>query len=222
MKIACYFAAAKNGAHPECSLEDYDRIWPVMMENVARHGYDLIHLTSLHDKPRARTVARIDVNPETVMLSREIAWLRFLEQLPHGEQAVLIEPDCVLRKPIPPLLAGKDALLLKRPGRPMPSGFRIATRRAIPFYKAVVDLYRWATPQKQTFHGDIDCTAKVLGIDRDCVRYLPSHWKTVHFEHRDWIDYTSKLWKKAVAWNFKGTSKHIMLDMALGIEPALR
>lgn len=221
MRIACYFAAAPDGAHPECSLADYDTIWPVMQKSVEDQGYELIHLTSLEDMARCRSVFRVDVDPATVMFSREIAWLRFLESLSDGEEAVLIEPDCVMRKPIPSLVIG-DAMLLSRPGRPMPSGFRLATNKAIPFYRAVVDHYTLASPERKVFHGDIDSTAHVLGIDRDCVRRLPLRWREVRFEHRNWLDYTSKLWRHAVAWNFKGTSKHIMLDMADGKMPEMR
>jgi len=221
MRIVCYFAADPNNS-TEYKLADYDKIWPVMQQSVEAQGYTLIHLTSLDDRARCAQTARIDVDPSKIMLSREIAWMRFLEQLPDGEQAALIEPDCVLRKPIPPLADDKDAMLLLRPGKPMPSGFRLATNKALRFYREVVDLYRWATPEKQVMHGDVDSIAKVLGIDRGNAARLPHSWKTVRFEHRNWTDYTSKLWRHAVAWNFKGWSKDVMIDMANGIQPELR
>lgn len=221
MKIVCYFADAKGG-HQDATLADYDVLWRVMQESVERHGYELIHLTSLHEPARCAHVVRYNVDPETIMFSREVCWLQFLQAQPPGEQVVLVEPDCYLLKQIPPLAPDNDCLLLVRPGRPMPSGFRLATVRATPFYEAVVQHYMTLPHAKKVMHGDVDSIAAVLGVNRDDASNPPRSFGTVDFEHRPWTDYTSKLWRHAVAWNFKGWSKKTMLEMAAGKMPKMR
>lgn len=221
MKIVCYFADA-DGAHPNCSTSDYDVMWPVMQRSVERHGYELIHLTDLHDKPRCTNTIRYDLDSRLVMFSREIAWLRFLESIDDNEQLVLVEPDAYLLRPIPPLADGKDVMFLHRPHKNIPCGFRLARKSAAPFYRAVVETYAKESDSNKTFHGDVGVHHALLGIGPSGIQSLPDRWRDIRIEHRNWIDYTSKLWKNAVAWNFKGTSKHYMLDLAKGKQPPLR
>lgn len=221
MKVVCYFAAAE-GSHPNCSTADYDKMWPVMEASVNRCGYDLIHLTSQDDVARCERTVRVDVDPATVMYSRELAWLQFLEQHAEGQQVVLVEPDCFLLRSIPPLREDCDMMLLLRPGKSLPCGFRLATQGAIPFYREVVRRYSTLPDDQKVFHGDVRVHHEILGLGPLGANNIPRAACGVRIEQRDWTDYTSKLWKKAVAWNFKGTSKHIMLDMAKGKMPEMR
>jgi hypothetical protein len=219
VKVVCYFADA-DGSHPHCSTAEYDRIWPVMQKSVERCGYELIQLTSRKDKPRCANVVRYDIDPATVMFSREVAWLAYLEQA--QEEVVMVEPDCFMLRPVPPLADGKDMLLLQRPGRVLPSGFRLAKASAAPFYRAVVEEYsKWSHDDK-VFHGDCKVHHLLLGIGKGGAIDPPTSWNSVQIEVRNWIDYTSKLWRRAVAWNFKGTSKDKMLAMADGHMPRMR
>lgn len=220
MRIVCYFAAAE-GSHPHCSISDYDKMWPVMQASVERQGYELVHLTGMEDRARCRETFRVDVDPATVMFSREVAWLRFLNSLQDSETAVLIEPDCYLLRQIPDLHPSSDFMLLTRPGRVIPSGFRMARRTAMPFYEAVVDAYAKMPHEKKVFHGDVDAQHELLSVSRSH-GIPPSTWRGLVIERRNWIHYTSKLWRDAVAWNFKGTSKHYMLAMADGVMPEMR
>lgn len=220
MKVACYYAAAE-GAHPHCTPSEYDIIWPVMQRSVERHGYELIHLTGQDDPAKCDNVFRTIIRPETVMFSREIAWVDFLRSLDDGEEAVLIEPDAYLNKPIPPLTYG-DMMLLHRPNKSLPSGFRLCTNKALPFYEAVVQNYRSYPYADKVFHGDVKVHHALLGLGKQGAVNIPRSCRGVRIEIRDWLDYTSKRWAKAVAWNFKGTSKTTMLQMAKGIMPELR
>lgn len=224
MKVACYFAAAE-GAHPNCSTSDYDKMWPVMQASVERQGYQLIHLTTWNDPARCEKVFRVDADPATVMFSREVAWLEFLYSLEDDEEAVLVEPDAYLLRPIPQLAIGADMMLLRR-YKTLPCGFRLAKKSAIPFYEAVVREYDKMDREHKTFHGDAQTHHRLLGIGPRGARFEGygsfMRWESVNIEIRDWLDYTSKLWRKAVAWNFKGDSKHIMLAMADGKMPAMR
>ena len=220
MRVVCYYAAAE-GAHPHCAPTDYDRLWPVMQESVERQGYELTHLTTSDEPAKCKNVFRTVIRPETVMFSREVAWLDFLRTLPDGESAVLIEPDAYLLRPIPPLVYG-DMMLLYRPEKSLPSGFRLCTNRAIPYYEAVVQTYRSYSHADKGFHGDVKVQHKLLGLGTHGAINIPRSCRGVKIEVRNWIHYTSKLWHDAVAWNFKGTSKQIMLDMAEGKMPEMR
>lgn len=232
MKICCYFAAAE-GVHPNCTIADYDAIWPVMQKSVEAQGYELIHLTSLNEPARCKNVMRVDVDPATVMWSREHAWVAFLKTLEDDEQGVLVEPDCILLKPIPPLRKDADALLLSHRHN-IPPGFRLAKRTSLPFYEAVIEEYAKLPLESRVMHGDViavmnllrkdDPKPRLLTIDNKTqpMFRLPASWNGVRFEHRNWIDYTSKLWRNAVAWNFKGTSKDKMLSIARGKPLPLR
>lgn len=213
MKVVCYFAAAE-GVHPHCTVAEYDEIWPVMQASVERQGYELIHLTGREDKARCKTVLRYDIDPAVVMYSREVAWAGFLETLEDGEQAVLVEPDAYLLRPIPPLRDDKDMLLLRRPGKSLPSGFRLAKRSALPFYREVVRVYSGMSDGLKKLHGDVAAQQQVLGVLPRGAGDLPAQWGSVHFEHRFFGEYTSKMLEGAVAWNFKGRSKEQMLKMA--------
>jgi len=209
MRIACYYAAAP-GTHPNATPELYDRIWPIMQDSLLEHGYELDHLTDLEDKARGHRCFRFDVDPATVMFSREIAWLRYLERLPPGETAVMVEPDCLLRKPIPELTDGAF-LMLRRPGASPPSGFRMATREAIPFYEAMVRHYNGLSREEQVFHGDVRCLRELLGIKPRGAGDMPRMWRGIPIEVRNASDYTTHGTPDAVAWNFKGSSKPRML-----------
>lgn len=219
MKVVCYYAAMP-GAHPHCEPADYDTIWPLMQKSVEAQGYELTHLTSLKEPAKCDSVYRVDIDPALVMFSREHAWLEYLKQLPEDETAVLVEPDAYLLRPIPELKG--DMMLLERPGKSLPCGFRMATKRAVPFYEAVCRLYSNYDDDDKVFHGDVKVHHKLLKLGARGAYGIPNHWNGVTIERRDWLDYTSKRWAKAVAWNFKGTSKHIMLDMAKGKMPELR
>jgi len=221
MKVVCYYAAVP-GAHPHCEPSDYDKLWPVMQESVEKQGYELIHLTGPDEPARCDNVFRTVIRPETVMFSRELAWLDYLRSIDNDdEQIVLVEPDAFLLRPIPPLQHG-DMMLLHRPGKSLPSGFRLCTRKAIPFYEAVVQNYRSYGFADKVFHGDVKVQHALLGLGPRGAVNIPRSCRGVRIEVRDWLDYTSKLWRNAIAWNFKGTSKHIMLEMAKGNMPRLR
>jgi len=208
MKIVCYYAAAA-GAHPDADPELYDRIWPIMLKSFADHGHDVIHLTDLDDMARSDLCYRFDVDPKTVIYSRELAWLGFLNRLAVGEVAVLVEPDAILRKPIAPLEG--DMLLLTRPGKSIPCGFRMATRAAIPFYEEIVRRMGTYPREQKVFHGDVRAHRETLKLPRGESGYLPSEWDGVLIESRPAEFYTDRH-PDATLWNFKGRSKKDMLQ----------
>ena len=209
MIVTCYYSPVEGG-HPSCDTSLYDDLWPIMLKSCARLGYKVVHLTTKDAEAKTDNVVRYDLDPEKVMFSREVAWLRFLESMGNDtEQVVLVEPDAILRKPIPPLTTG-DVMFLRRPNKNEPCGFRLATRKAAPLYERIVSIYSTLTDADKRFHGDVNAHHQALGI-RDATT-IPSKVGSVNIEVRNWEHYTTAMKRAdAVAWNFKGTSKPKML-----------
>lgn len=209
MIVCCYYSPVVGG-HPHCTPSEYDQIWPVMQRSVEAQGYELVHLTTRDAEAKCAKVFRYDGDPNLVMWTRELAWLEFLRSVPDDEQVVMVEPDCMLLRQVPRLHNNADLMLLRRYKGTVPAGFRLARKSAIPFYEAVVAEYSTYPEEHKKFHGD---AGALLAVAK-----RPG-W---NIEWRSWLLYTSKLWRDAVAWNFKGTSKITMLEIAKGAKPQLR
>ena len=210
MRVCCYFAYAE-GAHPLAGRGDYDALIPVMSKFVHRHGYKLDHLTC-GDEPAFgdRCIRHADLDPRFVMWNREVAWLRYLQELPEGEQAVLVEPDCLLLRKIPPL-TDADLMLLQRDGETPSPGFRLAKRSSLPLYEEVVRVYSEMGDDLRVIHGDVIALRVALDAKRSVV---PSQWRGLRIEVRKFFDYCGKphlLHSGTVALNFKGGSKQRMV-----------
>lgn len=199
MIYAVYFVP-RDGVHPVATLDDYRRLWPIMKASVNKLGHKLVHLTDEYTQCWGDSVWRTNVDAAKTVFSRDVAWLRYVAQLPEGEQACMIEPDTVLLKDIPPIKDGFDFVLLKRSKPVIPGWFKLAKKSAVPFLMQVVHEYLDIPECDHTFHGDIEA------LHRAVKRFA---WR---IEWRDWTRYG---FRKAphldpYLLQYKGTSKHEM------------
>lgn len=203
MRYVVYFVP-REGVHPHATLSDYDKLWPIMKRSVNALGHKLVHLTDTETPSRGDDAFRVAVDPATTIMSRDIAWLRYLKALPEGEQACMIEPDTILMKDVPRLGDGADLVLLRRSKPIIPGWFKLASNRAVPFFQEIVDEYANIPEQDHAFHGDVTALHRVVARrTHGCV-----------IEWRDWIRYGFRkaLHLDPILLQFKGHSKQEMLS----------
>lgn len=211
MKLVVYFARAH---HPCCDVSLYDQIWPIFQRAVARHGYELIHLTDERDTARGDVTLRFQVDASLVMWAREHCWLDFLRvHASDDEQYCMVEPDMIVRERIPELLPGEDFLLLQRAlGDCINPGFRLVKRSALPFYETVVARFADSVPpEKRAWHGDVQ--AHHLALNFDPSHPVPRRWRDLGIAVRKGAHYgvDGHRSQGVVIQGFKGSSKATML-----------
>lgn len=216
MKYAVYFVP-REGVHPHATLDDYQRLWPIMHRSVRALGHRLIHITDDNTANWGDECFRVPgLDPSTTMRSRDVAWHQFVQSLQPGEQACMIEPDTVMLRDVPPIAEGHDMVLLRRPESVVPGWFKLAKRTAEPFYRAVVENYAHVDRSLWAFHGDIRALHMTLGIGKTA-NLLPTERCGVRIEVRDWPCYGFRKaharMREQVFHQYKGTSKADMLAL---------
>jgi len=209
---AAYFAAAE-GAHPcVSSVSIYKDLWEVMIGAVHRLGHEVVHITDMASESWGDHVFRVDVDPLTVVYSRDVAWAAFVESLDDDSQAMMIEPDTLMLRPVPPLQPASDLCVLTRPGNGVPGWFRLSKKSSLPFYRDVVDAYDDMDSKLRVFHGDIGAVHRVLGIkDGGYAEDLKLVASGCTIETRSWLQYGYRKGIDPYFLQFKGTSKEQML-----------
>lgn len=197
----CVYFVPREGVHPTAKLSDYSLLWPIMHKSVRKLGHKLVHLTDLHTPSWGDEVWRTDVDPATTVYSRDVAWARYVEALPEGEQACMIEPDTILLRDIPPVKDKHDLVLLKR-DKGACGWFKLAKRSAAPFFRIVVDEYFNIPVNFHSFHGDLGALERAQRRGHGC-----------RIEWRDWHRYGFRKDPNSDPYllQFKGTSKSDML-----------
>lgn len=214
MIYAVYFVP-REGVHPEVGLEMYAKMWPIMMRSVHRLGHQLVHLTDMYTESWGDLVHRVDVDPETTVYSRDVAWAKYIERLTGDEQAMMLEPDTVMMREVPPIKDGCDLVVLRRPQSCVPGWFRLGKRSSLPFYQEVVANYRGLTHAQHCFHGDIGAMHRTLGIaDGEKAHTIPGEAAGCKIEVRDWDRYGFRKGRDPYLLQFKGHSKDQMLRLA--------
>jgi hypothetical protein len=207
----CFFVPNAD-CHPDFELGIYDAIWPIMHRSLRDNGCELVHLTDAVTTSRGDSVFRVDgIDPKKTMLSRDIAWLRFLEQMPKDDQVCMVEPDTMMVRPVTPLDDEHDLVLLRRYANISP-GFRLAKKTSLPFYRAVMAAWKGVPVEKHVFHGDVDALHAATGATD--AMHIPLRRHGCSIDIRGWEYYIGKGSKNAELWNFKGTSKRAMLQFA--------
>lgn len=203
-------------AHHPCSYKPsiYYQMVARLIESANQFGYGVIHLTD--EKNAAMTVPclRYPVQAREVMLSRERAFYWFLEKsCDDSQQYMLVEPDSIFVKAVPPLPEGKDFMLLRRPGDNYPPGVRLCRRSALPFYQEVLHYYeQHVSPSRRDWHGDVDAMHMALGNwpEKDAVN-PPTSWRGLGIDVREYRDYvSSRQHKGSVMLHWKGASKQAL------------
>ena len=213
------FWVPQEGAHPEASVELNEACFRKMYASVKEQGYDLTLQTApwanIEHLPRDYTIY-LDVERDRLAsLSREIAWAWFLRHMRVGDQALMVEPDTMLRRKVPLLTKG-DVMLLKRDQAPVPMCVRLATSWAAPFYDAVAEICENNTDNK--WCRDVDAHQEVVGNPtkrgEDGLIDVPDTVMGVRVEKRLAADYAycaHRSSKDPVIECFNGTAKRLML-----------
>lgn len=214
MRYVVYFVP-REGVHPHATLDDYRKLFPIMHESVRGLGHKLVHLTDLTSPCLGDEVWRTDVSARTTVFSRDVAWARYVEALPDGEQACMIEPDTLMLKDIPGISDGYDMVVLRRPQSCVPGWFKLARNTAAPLLWKIVDNYQSLSDEMHVFHGDINALHAALSIpDGQTAHTIPSVAEGVRIEVRDWDMYGFRKTSGQFFLQFKGTSKRDMLAHA--------
>jgi hypothetical protein len=212
MKLVVYHAEA---AHPDHDHGIYEKLWPVFMAHAHEHGYEVTQLTSEFGTQYGDHVLRFPIEPALPMFSREVCWVEYLKK--HAdpqEQHCLLEPDMVIRRPIPELPPGKDFMLLDRTGDILQPSLRVVRLTALPFYEHLLDMFKHGVPMdKRAWYGDCHAMHMAFGLPADVpVEQMPAKWRHLDIDVRSQHDY-GNTWPKnddAYIWHFKGTSKSRM------------
>lgn len=210
MIYAVYFVP-REGVHPNATLEDYGKLWPIMHRSVNRLGHKLVHITDMHTESWGDDVYRVDVSAETTVYSRDVAWARFVADL-GSDTAVMVEPDTLMLKDVPDIRPNCDLCVLRRPESCVPGWFKMSRKASAPFYEDVVRSYAGLPSEMLAFHGDIKALHKTLGIpDGQKAHTIPSHAAGCKIDVRDWHRYGFRKTSDQFFLQFKGTSKQDML-----------
>jgi hypothetical protein len=211
MIYAVFFVPAE-GVHPVAKLEWYPKLWSRMHESARKLGIQITHLTDTHTESWGDQVFRTELDPLKTVYSRDVSWARFVEQLEPGQQACMIEPDTILCKHVPPIRPCHDLVVLRRPEKCVPGGFKLATREAAPFYRKVVENYAHVPTELHSFHGDIHALHRTLGIKPgERAHTIPRIVEGCRIEARDWYAYGYRKHPDPYLLQYKGTSKTQLL-----------
>jgi len=161
----------------------YERLFVRFREMCHKYGMQVIHLsTEGHPGWGDENHRYAHLDPKNVTLNREECFTTFLESAPE-DVYWFTEPDYVIKQMWPELDA--DCAMLYRPGDdvPMTPSWRMATTKAVPFFRRLRDTFRGLVPRPGVgfdWHGDswaftqvwreMGCPAKrteYLGLDID-------------------------------------------------------
>lgn len=213
MIFTVYFVP-REGVHPHASLADYGRLWPIMHRSVKKLGHRLMHITDMATPSWGDDTFRVDVDPATTVYSRDVAWAKFVASIPDDEQACMIEPDTVMLREFPPIVEGRDLVLLRRPSDCIPGWFKLATNQATPFFEQVVDEYKHVPLHERCFHGDMKALLRAYSGEEKPLTRWPGSAQGCEIEWRDWKQYGHRGTIGAYFHQYKGNSKHEMLRLA--------
>jgi hypothetical protein len=205
---AVYFAQSTH-PHPCGEVPPYRDQWAAMHRSARKLGLKVWHLTDRSSESWGDETFRSDVDPDTIVYSRDVAWAQFIRQLPDGEQACMIEPDCIMLKKIPP--TNRDMVLLHRPHKVPAGWFKLGTRKAAPFFDAVAEEYSSMTPEEHVWHGDITAIMNLIGTKGGERGWkVPATVKGVQIESRPCALYGGEKKANAFFHQYKGSSKSKM------------
>ena len=136
------------------------------------YGMQVVHLTCDGFPGWGDENHSYPLDPKNIVANREEAFCSFLESAPE-DWYWFTEPDCVILRAIPSPAGDAVFLYRKNDGVPMNPGWRMATPKALPVFKALRDALR-LDPRKD-WHGDsgaFNATYKVMGEPKDRVKFL--------------------------------------------------
>lgn len=166
-------------------MDIYKILFRQFVEIGHKHGIQTVHLTTPDHEGWGDETIRYDLDARTPMYSREVAFLRYLTEAEEGCYW-FTEPDARIVKMFPPLKA--DAAFLYRDHDvPMTPSFRLVTKKAVPFFEAVLGLYTG----RKDWHGDSEAWLKLhqlLGSPKIGLH----EWSGIRYEMRDYNDYTTR------------------------------
>jgi len=188
----------------------YERLMVRFVEMCHKNGMDVVHL-SVEGHPgwgdENHRYANLD--PRNIVLNREECFTIFLETAPN-DVYWFTEPDHLITKMWPGLEA--DCAMLYRNGDavPMCPAWRMATPKALPFFRKLRDTLRSLEPSSGVgfdWHGDSWAFTKVwgdMGKPKKRANYLG-----VDVEFRNYADYIKPL--GTYGKNYFGKSKGQLL-----------
>lgn len=189
MKAVVYHADAKF-AWGDSVGNTYKVLFEKFTAQCRRYGMSVIHLTlEGHEGWGDETIAYSGLDPKNVVLNREECFARFLE-LAKQDVYWFAEPDIEILQKWPRLEA--DCAMLYRRGDdvPMCPAWRMATPKALPFFKQLRDTLRLVKERPgvgHDWHGDSEAFTTVwkdMGSPTDRTQY-----RGVDIEFRDYAKY---------------------------------
>lgn len=188
----------------------YERLFTRFKQQAKYHGMETIHLT-LDGQPGWGDVTQYfdGLDPKNVVLNREECFTRFLENAPD-DVYWFTEPDIKILKMWPYLNA--DCAMLYRQGDsvPMCPAWRLATPKALPFFRKLRDELRAVKVRPGVgydWHGDSEAFTRVwkdMGSPTSRTEYLG-----VDVEFRNYSEYIKG--KPVYTRNYFGASKKDLL-----------
>lgn len=139
MKAVIYHADAKK-QFSGITVDGYKPLFEGFMENAHRFGIQVVHCTLAGFPCWGDEGFYTDgLDPEQIVLNREICFSRFLEQADPAETYLFVEPDARIRDQIPPLVGVDCAMLYRNDPVHMTPAFRLATKAALPLFIEIRD-----------------------------------------------------------------------------------
>jgi len=132
--------------------DTYRRLFEGLRANLDKFGIELIHLTTKGHEKYSDQWVEYDLDPENVVLNREIAFCEFLKSAPD-DYYWLTEPDCRIKKMWPEVTT--DAVLVRRADSiPITPSWRIGNPKSLPLWEMFRDLTQQAKKNMWRWHGD--------------------------------------------------------------------
>lgn len=189
MKAVVYHADAVD-AFGEKAGDRYKRLFWKMVENCHKFGLQVVHVTLTgHEGWGDENFYVPGLDPQNVMLNREICFTTFLEQAPD-DVYWFSETDYRIRKMWPPLV--KDCALLYRDNDSVklnPS-WRMARKSALPVFQAIRNFAQNVEITEKVTHAwHCDSAAFIRAYRKMGAPDRDTTWLGVDIELRKYSDY---------------------------------
>lgn len=167
--------------------EMYENLCRGMLANFHTFNIPVIHLTTKGKPHFGDETIEYDLNPFNCMLNREIVFHDFLSKA-DDEVYFFTEPDARIVSEFPKLQGDISLLWRGKPGVEITPSFRIATKKALPFFELTLKKMDGKRPD---WHGDSNAWGEAWREIGSPTGEGIHHWNGIRFEFRKYRDYST-------------------------------
>lgn len=184
MKAVVYHADARFESGSKVK-DEYQRLFAGFVPMCHSFGMKVVHLTTKDHPGWGDENHHYDLNPKNIVFNREEVFTDFLENAPD-DVYWFAEPDFRINK-MWPVLKADCAVLIRGDSVPMTPAWRLATPKALPFFRELRDEMR--KQDRKSWHGDSVAFTNVWVRMGRPGKHRLFGFNNVWIETRDYLDY---------------------------------